>query len=108
MSTELPIACSLSATDLPVRHAQMAELGRDALVGAAIDGGRAELRFKGDSSVRARVERFVAAEGECCAFLTMRVAEAPGEVRLTIDAPEGAEPVLEELVAAFGPQPRAA
>src|SRR4051812_49627316 len=108
MSTELPIACSLSATHLPVRRAQMAELGRDALVGAAIAGARAELRFKGASSVRARVERFVAAEGECCAFLTMRVEETPGEMRLTIDAPEGAEPVLEELVAAFGPEPRAA
>jgi hypothetical protein len=105
MSTRLPIACSLSAGELPVRQAQMADLGRDALIGAAVDGGRAELSFKGASSVRERVERFVAAEGECCAFLTMRVEETPGEVRLTIEAPEGAEPVLEELVAAFGPEP---
>jgi hypothetical protein len=100
MSTPLPIACSLSTGELPVRQAQIAELGRDALVDAAIDGQRAELRFTGGPGVRERVERFVAAEGECCAFLTMHVEEAPGEVRLTIDAPDGAEPVLAELVAA--------
>jgi hypothetical protein len=102
MSTELPIACSLSAGELSVRQAQMAELGRDALVGAAVDGGRAELRFTASSRIRERVETVAAAERECCAFLTMRVDEARGEVRLTIEAPEGAEPVLEELVSAFG------
>ena len=101
MSTELPIACSLSAGELPARQAQMAELGRDALFGAAVDRGRAELRFTASSGIRERVESFAAAERECCAFLTMRVVEARGEVCLTIEAPEGAEPVLEELVSAF-------
>jgi hypothetical protein len=108
MTTELPIACSLSAAELGVRQAQMAELGGDALLDATVDGRRAELRFAGRPGVRARVERFVAAESECCAFLAMRVEEAPDEVRVTIDAPAGAELVLEELVAAFGSAPRAA
>jgi hypothetical protein len=108
MTTDLPIACSLSATELSVRQAQMAELGRDALLDATVDGRRAELRFAGRPGVRERVERFVAAEGECCAFLAMRVEQAPDQVRVTIDAPDGAELVLEELVAAFRPAPRAA
>src|ERR671920_516254 len=62
MTTELPIACSLSATELPVRQAQMAELGRDALLVATVDGCRAELRFARRPGVRERVERFVAGE----------------------------------------------
>jgi hypothetical protein len=103
MSTELPIACSLTAAELTVRRAQIAELGRDAPVAAHVDGRRAALRFGDEPGVRERVERFAAAEAECCAFLTMHIDETEGEVRLSIDAPEGAEPVLAELVAAFAP-----
>jgi hypothetical protein len=105
MPDELPIACSLSATELPVRQAQMAELGRDALVVARVAGTQAELRFAAGSGVRERVQSIVVAERECCAFLTMRVDDAPDEVRLTIDAPEDAEPVLAELVDAFRGEP---
>jgi hypothetical protein len=32
----------------------------------------------------------------------MRLGDAPGEIRLTIEAPAGAEPVLRGLVTAFG------
>jgi hypothetical protein len=102
MPDELPIACSLGAAALPVRQAQMAGLGRDALVEAHVDRTHAELRFAAGLGVRERVQRLVAAERECCSFLTMLVDAAPDEVRLTIDAPEGAELVLAELVEAFG------
>jgi hypothetical protein len=108
MTTELPVACSLDATALSVRQAQIAELGRDALLDATVDGRRAELHFTARPGVRERVERFVAAESECCAFLIMGVEAAPDEVRVSIDAPAGAELVLEELVAAFRSAPRAA
>lgn len=50
MPAEPPIACSLSATELPVRQAQMAELGRDALVEAHVGGTHAELRLTIDAS----------------------------------------------------------
>jgi hypothetical protein len=45
--------------------------------------------------------RIVVAESECCAFLTMTVREVGDALVLTIVAPEGAELVLEELVAWF-------
>src|SRR4051794_16194010 len=101
MAEELPIACSLSATDLSTRLAEMADLGRAALLHADRRGAGARLRFAAGTGVRERVEAIVAAESECCAFLAMRVTDAPDEVVLTIDAPEGAEPVLEDLVDAF-------
>lgn len=108
MSDELPIACLLTATELSVRQARMAELGRDALVGARVGGAHAELRFAAGAGVRERVRDLVVAESQCCAFLSMRVDDAPDEVRLTIDAPAGAELVLLEVVDAFRRKPQAA
>ena len=108
MPEELPIACSLSAAELPVRMAQVAELGRDALVDARVDGTRANLRFAAGAGVRERVERFAGAESRCCAFLSFQLEDGPDEVRLIIAAPRDATGVLAELVAAFQSEREAA
>jgi hypothetical protein len=105
MTSEPPIACSLSATELPARLAAMADLGRDALLEARTEDRHAVLRFAAGPGVRERVADIVAAESECCAFLAMQVSNTPNEVVLSITAPEGAEPVLDELVSAFRGQP---
>ncbi|WP_445149965.1 hypothetical protein [Baekduia sp. Peel2402] len=97
----LPIACSLTATELPQRLAEMSDLGRAALIDAHTDATRAELRFAAGTGVRDRIEAIVAAESQCCAFLDMAVTDEPDTVVLTIVAPEDAELVLEELVDAF-------
>lgn len=101
MSAELPLACSLTAAELPSRLAEMAALGEAALVDLRSQPTRADLRFAAGEGVRERVEAIVAAESQCCAFLTMSVTDAPGLVVLTVDAPEGAEVVLDQMVAAF-------
>lgn len=85
----------------------MAALGREALLDAKHEGTRAELRFAAGTAVRARVDVIVAAEPQCCAFLTMRVTEPPDMVVLRVDAPAGAERVRQELLGAFGDQPQA-
>jgi hypothetical protein len=99
--SELPIACSLGAGDLSDRLREMAELGRAALLDVHHEPRRAELRFATGAGVRDRVERIVAAESECCAFLAMSVADEPDVVVLRIEAPDSAEPVLQDLVDAF-------
>jgi hypothetical protein len=101
MTDEQPIACSLNATDLSKRLGDMSALGEDALVDARTDRRRAELRFEADTDVRERLEAIVAAESSCCSFLTMSLTGESDAVVLTIDAPEGAEVVLDEIVAAF-------
>jgi hypothetical protein len=101
MTSELPIACSLSATDLSTRLREMAELGRAALVDVRHEQTRAELRFADGTGVRDRVDGIVAAESQCCAFLAMNVTDEPDTVVLTIQAPDGAELVLAELLDAF-------
>ena len=101
MTSEPPIACSLSAADLSTRQAQLADLGRAALVDVRHAPTRLELRFAAGAGVRDRVEGIVAAESQCCAFLAMTVSDEPGTIVLTIEAPGGAELVLAELLHAF-------
>ena len=101
MPTERPIACSLSATALADRLAQMADLGREALLGVEQAERRASLRFAADAGVSERLARIVAAESECCAFLAMRVSNESSGVVLTIEAPDGAELMVQDIVDAF-------
>ena len=51
--------------------------------------------------VEERLRSIVAAESECCAFLTMTIRDEGDALVLAIAAPEGAELVLEELVDGF-------
>jgi hypothetical protein len=101
MSDQLAIACSLGATDLRARLAEMTQLGKSAFVDAQRAPEHAEIRFTASPGVRDRLETIAALESKCCAFLTLRISDEPDLVVLHIGAPSGAEPVLEELVAAF-------
>ena len=98
MKSDTPIACSLSATDLSARLAEMKRLGQDALL--SVDGA-GTLRFRADGDTKARLEAIVAAEAECCPFLDMDLREEADDVLLTIVAPEGAEPIAADLIEAF-------
>lgn len=86
------IACSLNLTDLAQRREDMRAVP---LLGAS-----AQLRFARES--RTDLERIVAAEARCCAFLAMELRDDGEELVLTIDAPKGAEAVLGGMVEAFG------
>jgi hypothetical protein len=108
MPTHVPIACLLNATEYPRRLAEMADVGRAALLEVVYDRLRAELRFAAGEGIRERIDAIVAAESDCCAFLTMRVEDAPDLVALTIEAPDEAGPILAELVDAFRGHPQMA
>jgi hypothetical protein len=101
MPAELPIACSLSTTELRQRLAAIADLGRDALIELHAEPRQARLRFAAGAGVRSRLEAIVAAESECCAFLAFDISDEPDALVLTSDAPEGADVVLTGLVDAF-------
>jgi hypothetical protein len=101
MPADLPVACSLTAAEMRKRLAEMASIGGSSLLTARRTDALAVLRFRAGVDRRKRLEAVVAAESECCAFLSMDLREGPDALELRITAPEGAEPVLEELVAAF-------
>ncbi len=98
MTVDLPIACTLSAEQLSARLAEIASLGRDALIES--DENRrfasAMTRGRGRGSTRSSPP-----SRSCCAFLGFDVSESHDELRLTISAPAGGEQVARELVAAF-------
>jgi hypothetical protein len=97
MTDQPPIACSLTAGELPARAAAMRDAGAAALLDAERAGSRAVLRFRADAMTRARLAAIVAAEALCCPFLDLDL-----ELVLTVHAPDGAEPVVADMVAAFG------
>jgi hypothetical protein len=99
MSTPLPIVCSLDATALGDRLAEMAAIGADGLVASEISGPRARLRF--DPGVARRLEAVVEAERSCCAWLTLDLQRAGEELELRLAAPPGADAALAEFAAAF-------
>jgi hypothetical protein len=100
MTAEPPVACSLTASEMPARRAEMAAIADD-LVCAEVHEAHAVLRFGPAAATRERLAAFVAAESRCCAFLRMALREEPDALTLTIDGPAASEPVVDELVAAF-------
>ena len=106
MPTELPIACSLTAAELPERLAEMSDIGRTALLDVVREGPRAVMRFRPGVDTSQRLADIVAAEARCCAFLDITLRDTGDALELTIDAPAEAEPVVDELVAAFEAAPR--
>jgi hypothetical protein len=104
----IPIACSLSAAELPRRLAEMGALGRAALVDVEHTDLTATLRFAALAGIADRLDEIVAAESKCCAFLQMELREDAGQLVLTITAPPDGQPVLDDLVAAFSATEEAA
>lgn len=106
MNETLPIACSLGADDLRRRLAEIESLGLDALISRDTDGDSQVLRFRSDPETRTRLERIVAAELECCAFLDLELGEDGDQIVLRITAPAEGVPAARELALAFGAAPQ--
>ena len=96
-----PIACMLGPADYEARLAWIADLARDALRGHRRDDLDLELVYAADAAQRVR--EMVEKERECCAFLVFDLDEEPGEIRLTIRAPESARDIADRLFGAFLP-----
>ena len=102
MSTPPPIACTLSAAEMPARRAEMAALARE-LVLADAQPARGVLRFRAGARTRERAAAFVEAEGRCCPFLRLELRDDdPDVLTLTVEGPPGSEPVVGELLGALG------
>lgn len=96
-----PVACSLNASELQGRLAEIAAVGAGALLADEVDGDRHLLRFRAGDEARGRLQKIVAAEAECCSFLALDLSEAGGELILAIAAPGAGQLVADELAAAF-------
>jgi hypothetical protein len=97
----LPIACSLPAGDQAERLEEMSSLSARVLGVDRDSGGGLVLRFERDADTESRVNEIVAAERECCSFLDLTLRSQGSELRLSISGPDGAEPVIAEIVDAL-------
>jgi hypothetical protein len=73
-------ACTLGPAQLSRRLEELGALGADALRSAV-------LRFRATPEIRGRLERIVAAESECCAFLDFELTDEEGELVLRVTVP---------------------
>jgi MerR family copper efflux transcriptional regulator len=93
------ITCSLTAEASGDRERDWKELLSRALISRtpAVGGVRVELQSLPD--VRGELDRLMAAETECCPFLTMSVETTAARLALTVSAPPLAAAILEQLFA---------
>lgn len=97
---DVPIACSLSATDMRQRQSDIARLAAASLRSrTAIDGGQ-RLAFSADGDTADQIDRLVAAEAECCPFLRMDVRRDGELVIVDVTGPVDAEPIIEQFFVA--------
>lgn len=96
---DTPMACTLGAGDYAERTAALAELAATALRSReSIEGGE-RLVFAPGEKIAARLRDAVAAESQCCSFLSMDLREGVDRIELRITGPEGSEAIIEELFA---------
>ncbi|MBA3301379.1 MAG: hypothetical protein H0T15_05870 [Thermoleophilaceae bacterium] len=101
MPAEPPIACSLDASQMSDRLAEAAAIGAESLFDVREQGERKLLLFRAGEGVQSRLERIVAAELECCPFLSLELTAEPDALVLTIAGPDDAQPIVDEMAAAF-------
>jgi hypothetical protein len=97
----LAIACTLGIRDLQVRLADIRDLAFRSLRRSRREGSVLHLTY--DREVLAEVEKLVARESDCCAFLEFDVARDETGVHVTITAPAAIADAADELFSHFTP-----
>jgi MerR family copper efflux transcriptional regulator len=93
--TELPIACSLSSADQAGRLASWRALEAESMLDAEVTERGASMRFRAGAEVRLR--RLIAAESECCPFFEFDLRAEGPDLRLSVEGPAEAHPIVLEL-----------
>jgi hypothetical protein len=96
----LPIACTLTPTELKSRQADLlAGLVRAAEQSEARPDGY-RFRFAPSSETLTRIAAVIDAERQCCRFLCFQLTIAPdlGSFRLDVTGPEGTAEFLADLL----------
>jgi hypothetical protein len=98
--TEIPIACTLSPAQMRERAAVIASLTGDALIAQDEIAGGVRTRFRDAPGIEQRLRELVAAESDCCAFLSFEIGRHDGELWLDVTGAHEARPVIDEFFAA--------
>jgi hypothetical protein len=95
----MPVACSLSDTELRTREATIIAQFKAAVTGIREIAAGYSFEVPGDKQHLALVFELLAAERDCCPFLTFELAAAQGQGPLTlcIAGPVGTKEFLKAL-----------
>jgi DNA-binding transcriptional MerR regulator len=92
------IACTLSPERVGDRLVEWQSTARSAAGVERVEGG-SRLRF-GRGADAAALAGLIAAEQDCCSFLTFRLTVGSDEITLDVIGPDGTQPVIDALVGA--------
>jgi hypothetical protein len=97
--TDVPIACRLTSAELRARRTQTAELAGRALRARRPTAHGEVLEFSPEPGAEAALAGVVAAEAECCPFLSLELRRTGESLELTITGPPDARPIVAALFA---------
>jgi hypothetical protein len=100
--TDLPLACTLGATDGAERSRRWRQLAADASPVARRIEGRLEVRYQPGPGVLDELRALATAEAECCSFVAWTVTERAGDPTLVVSAPADKPENVEPIAALFG------
>lgn len=97
----LPVACSLSNSELQERRKEVWERAKAGMIGMKETESGFLYQFSSSSERIAALANLIALEHQCCPFLSFRLTVEPGEgpVSLELSGPPGTK---EFLLALFG------
>jgi hypothetical protein len=93
--SDVPIACSLTADGMTARIALLDALAADGLIDRTPTDAGLRVRLRGTPEIERRARDLIAAESECCAFLTFALDRDGSDLVLDISGPQDARPVIE-------------
>jgi len=98
---QLPVACTLGASDGPARLQRWQHLHQIAAPTAQLTNGELEVRYQPGPEVLAELQDLVAEERVCCAFGSWAVTEDSGQPVLRVIAPRDSPQDIEYIAAMF-------
>jgi hypothetical protein len=95
--SEPVLACSLTAPAAAERARRWRALLDHDLIDRTAAAGGLRLAFRADPAVAGELDELVAAERECCPFLTLAVTHADDRLVLDVAAPPQAAAIVEAM-----------
>ncbi len=92
-----PIACSLTASAVGDREQEWRELLSRALISRTRTSNGVRVGLQPLPGVCDELDRLIAAETDCCPFITMSIETTAASLALTVTAPPLAAPIIEQL-----------
>jgi hypothetical protein len=104
--TEVLVVCTLAPDALQERIKWIRRLTANKLTSHQLDGTTLRFSYKPDAA--ADLERIVAEEQKCCAFLRFKLTSSTDFVQLVIEAPDGGDADARWLFDHFLPEQKSA